>query len=324
MNDERLLILLGNQLFPNDKIQESGCSQVFMAEDYELCTYEKHHKLKILMFLASMREKRDELIKSGYKVNYFDVEHSLFKESYLIKLQTVIEKRNIQQVVLFEVEDKPVENELMNFLKDTDVRLKVLPSPMFKLSRNEFSDFKGHKNTLRMGSFYKDMRKQFDVLLNENNDPIGGRWSFDEDNRKKIPAGTLIPEKFVGKGSSYCESISKSIQKHFQDHPGETNHVWMPLTRSDALAQLDNFLTNKFENFGVYEDAILQSDTFLFHSAISPALNMGLITPDDVLNKSIEFAKNENIPINSLEGFVRQILGWREFMRGIYREHHLV
>ena len=94
----------------------------------------------------------------------------------------------------------------------------------------------------------------------------------------------------------------------------------MPLTRSDALAQLDNFLTTKFENFGVYEDAILQSDTFLFHSAISPALNMGLITPDDVLDKSIEFAKNENIPINSLEGFVRQILGWREFMRGIYRE----
>ena len=130
---------------------------------------------------------------------------------------------------------------------------KVLPSPMFKLSRNEFSDFKGHKNTLRMGSFYKEMRKQFDVLLDENNDPIGGRWSFDEDNRKKIPAGTLIPEKFVGKGSSHCASISKSIQKHFQDHPGETKHVWMPLTRSDALAQLDNFLATKFENFGVYE-----------------------------------------------------------------------
>jgi len=320
LKDKRLLILLGNQLFPNDKIQESGCSEVFMAEDYELCTYEKHHKLKILMFLASMREKRDELIKSGYKVDYFDIEHSLFKKSYLTKLQTVIEKKSIQQVVLFEVEDKPFENKLLNFLEGIDVHLEVLPSPMFKLARHEFSDFKGHKNTLRMGSFYKDMRKQFDVLLDENNDPIGGRWSFDEDNRKKIPVGTLIPKKFVGKGSSYCAPISKSIQKHFQDHPGETNHVWMPLTRSDALAQLDNFLTTKFENFGVYEDAILQSDTFLFHSAISPALNMGLITPDDVLNKSIEFAKNENIPINSLEGFVRQILGWREFMRGIYRE----
>ena len=155
MKDKRLLILLGNQLFPNDKIQESGCSQVFMAEDYELCTYEKHHKLKILMFLASMREKRDELIKSGYKVDYFDIEHSLFKKSYLTKLQTVIEKKSIQQVVLFEVEDKPFENKLLNFLEGIDVHLEVLPSPMFKLARHEFSDFKGHKNTLRMGSFYK-------------------------------------------------------------------------------------------------------------------------------------------------------------------------
>ena len=221
MKDKRLLILLGNQLFPTDKIKESGCSQVFMAEDYELCTYEKHHKLKILMFLASMREKRDELIKCGYEVDYFDMEHQLFKDSYLIKLQTIIEKRNIQQVVLFEVEDKPFENKLINFFKGSKVHLKVLPSPMFKLTRDEFSDFKGHKNALRMGSFYKEMRKQFDVLLDENNEPVGGRWSFDEDNRKKIPAGTLIPKMFVGKGSSYCASISKSIQKHFQDHPGE-------------------------------------------------------------------------------------------------------
>ena len=170
MKDKRLLILLGNQLFPNDKIQESGCSQVFMAEDYELCTYEKHHKLKILMFLASMREKRDELIKSGYKVDYFDIEHALFKKSYLTKLQTIIEKKSIQRVVLFEVEDKPFENKLLNFLEGIDLSLEVLPSPMFKLARHEFSDFKGHKNTLRMGSFYKDMRKQFDVLLDENND----------------------------------------------------------------------------------------------------------------------------------------------------------
>ena len=188
MKDKRLLILLGNQLFPSDKIQESGCSQVFMAEDYELCTYEKHHKLKILMFLASMREKRDELIKSGYKVDYFDIEHSLLKKA-TFKLQTVIEKKSIQQVVLFEVEDKPFENKLLNFLEGIDVHLEVLRSPMFKLARHEFSDFKGHKNTLRMGSFYKDMRKQFDVLLDENNDPIGGRWSFDEDNRKKFLLG---------------------------------------------------------------------------------------------------------------------------------------
>ena len=108
-------------------------------------------------------------------------------------------KKSIQQVVLFEVEDKPFENKLLNFLEGIDVHLEVLPSPMFKLTRHEFSDFKGHKNTLRMGSFYKDMRKQFDVLLDENNDPIGGRWSFDEDNRKKIPAGTLIPKSLLEK-----------------------------------------------------------------------------------------------------------------------------
>ena len=107
-----------------------------MAEDYELCTYEKHHKLKILMFLASMREKRDELIKSGYKVDYFDIEHSLFKKSYFDQTPNSNRKKNIQQVVLFEVEDKPFENKLLNFFEGIDIHLEVLRSPMFKLTRD--------------------------------------------------------------------------------------------------------------------------------------------------------------------------------------------
>ena len=320
MSDQSLLILLGNQLFSEDIISRANCEHIFMAEDYNLCSYEKHHKLKILMFLAAMREKRDELIDAGYRVDYFDIEHRLFIQDYEIKLDSVIEEHCIKRIVLFEIEDKNFEEKMINYLGTLDIEVEILRTPMFKLSRGDFSKFAENKKMLRMASFYKDMRRKFNILLDDNQDPVGGKWSFDDENRKKIPKGTVIPERFHSKKSKYCDSITKSIEKHFKDHPGSLDDVWMPLTRKDALHQLSQFLEIKFKDFGIYEDAIVQNDTFLFHSVISPSLNMGLITPDDVLSQVIDYANREAIPLNSLEGFVRQILGWREFMRGVYRE----
>jgi deoxyribodipyrimidine photolyase-related protein len=111
------------------------------------------------------------------------------------------------------------------------------------------------------------------------------------------------------------------IESKFANHPGQMNHVWMPLNRRDALEQIDYFLAVKFENFGIYEDAILQNDTFMFHSALSPSLNMGLITPVDIIDKVLAYTEKQDVPINSVEGFLRQIIGWREFIRGVYQHH---
>ena len=321
MTTNSLLILLGNQLFPEEEIKKLNVNKIFMAEDYGLCTYERHHKLKILMFLSAMREKRDELLNAGFQVEYIEIEHPSFHETYESKIIECISDSKIKELKMFEVEDKDFEKRMITFAKKKSLKLTTFPSPMFLINRDEFSDFLEKKQNMRMGNFYKKVRKRLNLLVDQDQKPIGGKWSFDDENRKKIPKGQAIPIRFIPIDSKHIHSLKKSINEKFAQHPGQMNEVWMPLTRQNALEQVDHFLEFKFEKFGIYEDAILKNDTFLFHSTISPTLNMGLITPTDIIKKVTEFIEKKDLPLNSVEGFLRQIIGWREFIRGIYQQH---
>jgi len=315
------LLVLGNQLFSLGIIQSIGADNIFMAEDLGLCTYEKHHKLKILMFLAAMREKRDELQLSHCNVEYLDIEHQNFGQTYEEKLAGHVVVNGITELIVFEIEDKEFEARIEAFAEQQNLALTILPSPMFLLDREEFLAFNGKSKVLRMGNFYKEVRKKLNLLMDDKQKPLGGKWSFDEDNRKKIPKGLPLPERYKPRESKYVESLKVTIASKFADHPGQMDDVWMPLTRTDALENIDYFLKVKFENFGIYEDAILQNDTFMFHSALSPSLNMGLITPNDIIDKVLEFTAEYDVSLNSVEGFLRQIIGWREFIRGVYQHH---
>ena len=315
------LLVLGNQLFSLGIIQSIGADNIFMAEDLGLCTYEKHHKLKILIFLAAMREKRDELQLSHCNVEYLDIEHQNFGQTYEEKLAGHVVVNGITELIVFEIEDKEFEARIEAFAEQQNLALTILPSPMFLLDREEFLAFNGKSKVLRMGNFYKEVRKKLNLLMDDKQKPLGGKWSFDEDNRKKIPKGLPLPERYKPRESKYVESLKVTIASKFADHPGQMDDVWMPLTRTDALENIDYFLKVKFENFGIYEDAILQNDTFMFHSALSPSLNMGLITPNDIIDKVLEFTAEYDVPLNSVEGFLRQIIGWREFIRGVYQHH---
>lgn len=319
MSSGSLLVVLGNQLFSTEIIQATGVSHVFMAEDLGLCTYEKHHRLKILMFLAAMREKRDELVAAGLWIDYRDIEQASFEQTYEEKLADCLSAHAFSELVLFEIEDKDFERRIFAFAASQNIALTILPSPMFVLSRQDFADFSHSSKALRMGNFYKVVRKRLNLLLDEHQQPLGGKWSFDEDNRKKIPKGLQLPEQFSVKQSQHVAHLKPIVSERFIHHPGQLDDVWMPLTRSDALASIDHFLAVKFKNFGIYEDAILQNDTFMFHSAISPSLNMGLITPQDVIDKVMAYTETHHVPLNSVEGFLRQIVGWREFIRGVYQ-----
>ena len=315
------LLVLGNQLFSLDIIKSIGADSIFMAEDLGLCTYERHHKLKILMFLTAMREKRDELRAAHCDVEYLDIEHQDFGQTYEEKLVNHISVNDVTMLKIFEIEDKEFESRIKAFAEQQNLALTILPSPMFLLDREEFLAFNGKSKVLRMANFYKEVRKKLNLLMDDNQKPLGGKWSFDEDNRKKIPKGLPLPECYKPRESQYIESLKVTIESNFSDHPGQMDDVWMPLTRADALENIDYFLKVKFENFGIYEDAILQNDTFMFHSALSPSLNMGLITPNDIIDKVLEFTAEYDVPLNSVEGFLRQIIGWREFIRGVYQHH---
>ena len=319
MKSKDLLVLLGNQLFPIDEIKKLDTNQIFMAEDYNLCTYEKHHKLKILMFLCAMREKRDELIKNHFNVFYSEISNDDFLIPYEEKLKKYIINNKISHIKFFEIEDKFFENRMKIFSKENNLEITFYQSPMFIESREEFKKYASNKKSLSHANFYKKIRKKLNILIDENQMPVGGKWSFDEENRKKIPKNIQLPEKFKKSKSKYIKEISTFIINNFSEHPGEISEVWMPLTRKEALKNLDNFLNIKFNNFGSYEDAILIEDNFLFHSALSPSLNLGLITPKEIIAKVLIYISDNEIPLNSSEGFIRQIIGWREFIRGVYQ-----
>jgi len=321
MTGKSLLLILGNQLFSIDNIKGLNPDKVFMAEDLGLSTYEKHHKLKILMIFSAMREKRDELISNNIDVDYSEIEDPDFDLTFEEKLKKSIKKYNIKNLKVFEIEDKPFEKRIIDFSKKYDLTLTISPSPMFLIKREEFLELKGSSKVIRMGNFYKNVRKKLNILVDENQKPIGGKWSFDDENRKKIPKGLDIPDLLEMQISKYVEELKPIISKKFSNHPGKMDDIWIPFNRVEALKNLDYFITVKFDNFGTYEDAILSNDSFLFHSALSPSMNIGLITPQDVVDRVLDYTKQKEVPLNSVEGFLRQIIGWREFIRGIYQNY---
>ena len=318
MSNSNLLIILGNQLFPIKYIKETSSTDVFMCEDYELCSDYKHHKLKILMFFISMREYKNELIKNGYKVHYRSIEDKDFKDKIEKKISKVINNNSIKEVHQFELVDNFLKNRFKKLHSQNNVNWKIHRNPMFILSQHEFNEYASKRNTFLQGHFYKYMRKKLDLLIDENDMPIGGKWSYDEDNRKKITKNINIPTKPRLKKDESLLNIKNNILKYFPDHPGKMNNLWMPTNRQEALIWIENFFKTKFKNFGSFEDAIIDNNNFLFHSNISPLMNMGLITPDEVIERALTIYKKDNIPLNSFEGFIRQIIGWREFIKGIY------
>jgi len=316
MKEKTLRLILGNQLFPLEIQNIEDRETVFMCEDFGLCTYEKHHKSKIALFFNAMRSFRDSLEVANIDCIYYDFNNK-FEDSYIKKLSSEIKDNNFSCIRFFEIEDKPFENEVMQMISDLDIKCEVLNTPMFLDSRESFKNFVGDKKFLLQANYYKKARKEMDILI-ENQKPVGGKWSFDDENRKKLPKGYIIPKLPVIKERGDSDEISSFINTEFNDHPGNINNIF-PYTTEQALDWLDTFFEERFKDFGPYEDAIFMGEHFQLHSALSSSMNLGIITPQQIITKAKDYAKANDIPLNSLEGFVRQIIGWREFIRGIYQ-----
>tara|TARA_X000001036_G_scaffold211092_1_gene198230 strand:+ start:58 stop:1386 length:1329 start_codon:yes stop_codon:yes gene_type:complete len=262
-----------------------------------------------------MREYKDEM-SSSYNMHYNDFDGG-FEESFKTKLEQTILDLKPNKIFVYEVEDKDVESMLLSSIDKQTTEFEILQSPMFMFSRSYFDEYQGSKKNLLLENFYRKTRKELNILMDDGK-PIGGQWNYDELNRKKIPKGLEIPESKIY-ASEHLKQVNELIDNEFADSPGTTSEkFWIPFKRKDALKYLDDFFKVKFELFGPYEDAIYDNHNFLFHSAISPLLNIGLLTPGEVIEKAIIFSTKNNTSLNSVEGFVRQIMGWREFIRGVY------
>ena len=318
----KLFFLLGNQLFSEKYLEKYRKDHFFfMAEDYQLCTYEKHHKQKILLFLSCMRSHADRLKKNRFKLEYSSIEDKSFKLDYTEKLKKIIKSKKIKEISSFEIEDKFFENKITNFLKKEKIKWNIIQTPMFLNSREKFKDYLSKSKKPFMAVFYKETRRDLDILMKKDGNPEGGKWSFDEENRNKLPKNISIPKFPKITETVHTKKLKILIDKNFKSHPGNTKDFWFATEYDDVIKLLNFFIKEKSNLFGDYEDAVDQKDNILFHSALSPYINLGLITPECIIKKVLDFHNKNKIRLNSLEGYIRQVIGWREFMRGIYQSY---
>ena len=321
-NAGKVLVILGNQLFPHKYLPPKDGLRVFMAEDRELCTYFKFHKHKIILFLAAMRSYAEDLRKAGYEVDYVSIDDAQFAaKSYEDKLDFYLQANAARRVLSFEIEDKFMDLRLSDLLSRLQIDREELQSPMFLTSRIDFKNYLKRFKKPFMKTFYEARRRDLNVLMDADGCPRGGKFSFDDENRSALPAKVSVPPLPKIQVSQHVSDVSQIVGRLFADHPGDVGGFWLPTTRGSALAWFDSFLRDRLEDFGPYEDALTTRHDVVFHSALSPMLNLGLLTPDEVIKGAISFSDKHNVPLNSLEGFLRQVMGWREFIRGIYQNY---
>ena len=242
----KLFVILGNQLFNPTYLKNYSDHRFIMYEDYGLCSYEKHHKLKILLFLSSMRSYYDELKSKKFKVDYFSVKND-FKVSYEKKLEKYSKNNKIKEVTLFEIEDKFFEKKILLLFKKLQLKINILDTPMFLTSRKDFKNYLDKNKKPFMANFYKINRVKLNILVSDDGKPRDGKWSFDEDNRKKLPKDIKIPEISKIEETKNTLLLKKFIESNFKDHPGDTRNFWFPTTRKDANKWLDEFFKERIK-----------------------------------------------------------------------------
>ncbi len=274
------------------------------------------HLQKIILLRASMRHYRDELTEKGLDVTLISWKEKWTIENHLQKLA----KDGVTDLHFCDPVDYLLSRRIARAAKHHSLRLHQSPSPMF-LTPNDWADefFAKRKKSPIMADFYRAQRQRMHLLIDDDGQPAGGKWSHDEANRKKLPKKATVPKTINLSPPDDIEALVASIKNDGPPTRGEANDFSFPTTRRQALLQLDDFLETRFEKFGDYEDAIHTDYRILHHSVLTPALNIGLITPDEVIERALITTSSNGIPLNSVEGFIRQVIGWREYMAQMYK-----
>lgn len=315
-----LFPVLGNQLFAPAHLGPAHDVLVVMCEDRALCTYVRHHKIKLVLMLAAMRAYADELREAGFDVHYEALDDPL-NEGLPAALARCAKRHDVTVLRQFPMHGRTTARRIKNFAAATDLSIETLPDPMFMNTLDDFDDHCRGGKKPHMARYYRAARERHNILLDGQGGPAGGRWSFDEDNRKALPRNVDPPPPAAPPQRAHVRACAALVAAEFPAHPGAADGLWLPSTRADAQAWFADFLNHRFERFGPYEDALSQRSDVLFHSVLSPLLNLGLLTPAAVLDAVLQHAREHSVPMNSVEGFVRQVLGWREFVYAIYVRH---
>lgn len=315
---DRLCIIFWDQLsldLSSLKVIDKKNDTILMFELKEQCTYVKHHKKKLVFLLSAMRHFAKELIKKGYKLNYVKLDDPNNTQTLAGEVKRIAKKIKVKKIITTLPGDYYLYQSLLKLKSTFDI--EIFEDDRFLSSRQEFSEWAKNKKSLRMEFFYREMRKKYQILV-QNDLPEGGKWNYDSENRGFPKNKLTIPPHYKSSTDKITKDVIKLVEKNFPEHFGDIEPFYFAVTRSSALQALELFIQERLPVFGNYQDVMIQGQPWLFHSHISMYINAGLLSPLECIKAAEDEFYNNNVPLNSAEGFIRQILGWREFVRGIY------
>lgn len=324
----RLFLVLGDQLHPDPHPLLSGVTPddfVLMAEVAEESTHVWSHKARTTLFLSAMRHFAAHW-RNRCRLTYLLLgTHSLHSLSEVLE-DFVLHHPEVSTISVLEPGDARLARALVDCAQRLQKPLTVLPDPHFLCARDEFERWAQHgersTDNLRMEFFYRWMRRRTGVLMRDDL-PVGGQWNFDAENRsgfgKNGPPPVPLPVRFAP--DVITQSVMRDVEQVFPEHPGSLADFAWPVTPDEARAALHDFIAHRLPSFGQWQDAMWQGEAFLWHSLLAAAMNLKLLDPRDVIAEAEAAYLNGAAPLAAVEGFVRQILGWREFVRGVYWRH---
>jgi deoxyribodipyrimidine photolyase-related protein len=316
-----LCLVLGDQLSQSLQAIQSLDKQVdriLMAETYHEAHYVKHNKRKIALIFSAMRHFANELRDQGYQVDYY--EYQQYKDQFSDFTQIVghhLGRYPFSKLVCTEPGEYRVKNMMLAWQKEWDIAVTIEPDTRFFFSLIDTEKWFDRGKQPRMEHFYQWARKRTGLLMH-GNQPQGGRYNFDKQNRQTWQDDTIIPDPFACQSDDITDGVLLLVNQEFTDHPGELVPFNYAVTRQQALLVLQDFIDQRLYLFGDFQDALADRDNRLFHSLLSAYLNIGLLLPGEVCEAAIAAYQEGLAPLNAVEGFVRQILGWREYVRGLY------
>lgn len=315
-----LRILLGDQLSPSMSTLTDiniETDVVLMAEVREEATYVKHHKQKIAFLFSAMRHFAKHLQQQGVNLVYIDYLHADNQGSIIGQVDWLISQHHFDRIVIAHPGEYRLYNYLKEWQKHSPIQLDIVEDNRFIVEQDFFDAWAQGKKQLRMEFFYREVRKKTGYLM-EGKQPVGGKWNYDAQNREPMPSNESVPSRNTFPHDEITLEVLALVEEHFNDHFGTLENFAFAVTRDQALSVLEAFIHERLENFGRYQDAMVMHQPWLFHSHISFYLNCGLLHPQEVVERALLAYDKDDVPLNSVEGFIRQIIGWREYVRGFY------
>ncbi|MBU3636864.1 cryptochrome/photolyase family protein [Polynucleobacter sp. es-MAR-4] len=316
---KKLVLILGDQLDINSPVLKNlnpKTDQVVMIESANEAEYVWSHKAKIVLFLSAMRHFAKQLEEFGVPLQYIHQSPKSISDT----LRDIIAKEKYTHLICLEPGEYRLKCEIELLASDLKIALGMQEDPHFYCSRHDFTNWVAGKKELRLEYFYRLMRKTHNILVDKEGNPEGGQWNFDRDNRKPFPkkGPGLIPSPELFEPDDITQEVIALVEKNFPDHPGSLRQFQWPVTREQALQALEGFVEHRLATFGIHEDAMWTGTPFGWHSLLSSSLNLKLLNPREVIAAVLQAWKKHDLDLSTVEGFIRQILGWREFVRGMY------